>query len=36
MDKTLRIAVPLALIAFASVMAYAVTIQLRIWHVWSW
>lgn len=36
MDKTLRIALPLGLIAFAALMAYAITIQLRIWHVMGW
>jgi len=36
MDKTLRIALPLGLLAFATLMAYAMTLQLRIWHVISW
>jgi hypothetical protein len=36
MTKTLRIALPLGLVAFAALMAYAITLQLRIWHVMAW
>ena len=36
MDKNLRIVIPLGLFAFAGLMAYAMTIQLRIWHVMAW
>jgi hypothetical protein len=36
MDKTLRIVLPVGLIAFAVLMAYAMTLQLRIWHVMAW
>lgn len=36
MDKTLRIVLPLGVLAFAAVMAYAMSLQLRIWHVMAW
>jgi hypothetical protein len=36
MNKTLRIALPVGLVAFAALMAYAMTLQLRIWHVMAW
>jgi hypothetical protein len=36
MDKTLRIVLPVGLVAFATLAAYAMTIQLRIWHVMAW
>jgi hypothetical protein len=36
MDKTLRIVLPVGLIAFAALMAYAMALQLRIWHVMAW
>jgi len=36
MDKTLRIVLPVGLLAFAALMAYAMTVQLRIFHVMSW
>jgi hypothetical protein len=36
MDRTLRIVLPLGIVAFAALMAYALTIQLRIWHVMPW
>jgi hypothetical protein len=36
MDKTLRIVLPVALLAFAGLMAYAMSLQLRIWHVIAW
>jgi hypothetical protein len=37
MDKTLlRIVIPVGLLAFAALMAYAMTLQLRIWHVMAW
>jgi hypothetical protein len=36
MDKTLRIALPIGLIAFTALMVYAMTLQLRIWHVLAW
>jgi hypothetical protein len=36
MDRTLRIVIPLGILAFGALMAYAVTLQLRIWHVMAW
>jgi len=36
MDRTARTVVPLGFMAFAFLMAYAVSLQLRIWHVISW
>ena len=33
MDRTLRIVLPVGLLAFAALMTYAMTLQLRIWHV---
>ena len=36
MDKTLRIALPVGLVAVAALMTYAMTLQLRIWHVMAW
>ena len=36
MNKTLRIALPVGLAAFTALMAYAMTLQLRIWHVMAW
>jgi hypothetical protein len=36
MDKTLRIVLPVGLLAFAGLMAYAMMLQLRIWHVMAW
>jgi hypothetical protein len=36
MDRTLCIVVPVGLVAFAALMAYAITLQLRIWHVMAW
>ena len=36
MDKTLRIVLPIGILAFTALMAYAVTLQLRIWHVMAW
>jgi hypothetical protein len=35
-DKTLRIVLPVGLLAFAALMTYAMTLQLRIWHVIPW
>jgi len=36
MQKTLRIVLPIGLLAFAALMTYAMTLQLRIWHVMAW
>jgi hypothetical protein len=36
MNRTLRIALPVGVLAFAALMAYALTLQLRIWHVMAW
>lgn len=36
MDKALRIVLPVGLAAFAVLMSYAMTLQLRIWHVMAW
>jgi hypothetical protein len=36
MDKTLRIVLPLGVVAFVALMTYAMTLQLRIWHVMAW
>jgi hypothetical protein len=35
-DKTLRIVIPIGVLAFAALMAYAMSLQLRIWHVMAW
>lgn len=36
MDKTLRIVLPIGILAFVALMTYAMTLQLRIWHVMAW
>jgi hypothetical protein len=36
MQKTLRIGLPIGLLTFAALMTYAMTLQLRIWHVMAW
>lgn len=36
MDRTLRIVLSVGLLAFAALMTYAMTLQLRIWHVMAW
>jgi hypothetical protein len=36
MDKTLRIVLPVGILAFGALMLYALTLQLRIWHLMAW
>jgi hypothetical protein len=36
MDTSVRVAISIGAMAFAALMTYAMTIQLRIWHVLPW
>lgn len=36
MDNSVRIAIGVGLLAFAALMTYAMSLQLRIWHVIPW
>ena len=36
MEPSVRVAISVGILAFAALMTYAVTLQLRIWHVMPW